>query len=480
MASDDLPFDASWLAEAAGGRLAGDASARAGRCETDSRNAGPGAVFVALKGERVDGHDYIEAALRSGTRVVIAGESEWKERATRLEGALAAAGAAVVLVPDPLAALQKAGAAWRGRFPGLERVGVTGSSGKTTTKECLASIMSRFRRTVWNPGNLNSEIGLPASMFLLRDGHEVGVFEMGINHPGEMDVLADVWAPRVVAVTNIGTAHIGILGSRQRIAEEKKRAFSKFGPDGLALLWEDDDFREFLAKDVAGTVAFFGPRSSRGLESAVDLGLEGWRLSWRGAEAVFPLPGRHNLLDAIAAAEAAERLGASPTDIAGGLSTVKPLFGRTEIIRGESTVLVDCYNANPDSVVKAMELCDGVDWKGRRVYVLGSMLELGEGSAEAHRAVGRAAARSKADAILVFGEEARPAFEAASGAGFPGALEFAESFDELAAAARRLSREGDLVLLKASRGMSLERLVPVIAPGSPTQAGRGQEDRHVP
>jgi len=480
MASDGLPVEAPWLAAAAGGRLSGDASARAGRCETDSRNAGQGAVFVALKGERVDGHDYLEAALRSGTRLVIAGEAEWKAREPRLAPALHAAKAAAVLVPDPLAALQKAGAAWRGRFAGLERIGVTGSSGKTTTKECLASILSRFRRTIWNPGNLNSEIGLPASMFLLRESHEAGVFEMGINHPGEMDVLAGVWAPRVVAVTNIGTAHIGILGSRQRIAEEKKRAFSKFGTDGIALLWEDDDFRDFLSEGVSGTVAFFGPRSSKGLESAVDLGLEGWRLSWRGAEALFPLPGRHNLLDAIAAAEVAERLGASPGDIAGGLSSVKPLFGRTEIVRGSSTVLVDCYNANPDSALKAMELCDGVEWKGRRVYVLGSMLELGEGSAEAHRAVGLAAARSRADVLLVFGEEARPAFEAASGAGFRGALEFAESFDELAAAARRLAREGDLVLLKASRGMSLERLVPVIAPGSPTQAGRGQEDRHVP
>ncbi|MBN1243673.1 MAG: UDP-N-acetylmuramoyl-tripeptide--D-alanyl-D-alanine ligase [Spirochaetales bacterium] len=480
MIDESLPVEASWLAATLGAPLSGDATARAGRCETDSRNAGAGSVFVALRGERVDGHDFIETAIKAGSRIVLAGETSWRERASRLNPALAAVGAAAVLVPDPLAALQKAGAAWRGRFPGLERVGVTGSSGKTTTKECLASIMSRFRRTVWNPGNLNSEIGLPASMFLLRESHEVGVFEMGINHPGEMEALAAVWAPRVVAVTNIGTAHIGILGSRQRIAEEKKRAFSKFGADGLALVWEDDDFRDFLAKDVPGTVAFFGPRSSAGFDGATELGLEGWRISWRGVGFRFPLPGRHNLLDAVAAAEAAERLGAAPADIAEGLASVKPLFGRSEIVRGTSTVLVDCYNSNPDSAVKAMELCDGVEWKGRRVYVLGAMLELGEGSAEAHRAVGFAAARSKADAILVFGEEARPIYDAAREAGFGGALEFAERFDELEAAARRSSREGDLVLLKASRGMALERLVPVIAPGSPSRAGHGQEDRHVP
>ncbi|MCX7025521.1 MAG: UDP-N-acetylmuramoyl-tripeptide--D-alanyl-D-alanine ligase [Spirochaetes bacterium] len=452
-------FDGAWLAESTGGTLAGDGSSRAATCEVDSRKVTPGCMFVALRGERADGHDFIGSAVARGASIVLA---ERKGCAARGKALSVLAGkACFVLVDDSLESLQSAALAWRLLFPKLLRIGVTGSSGKTTTKECIASILSRFMSIIVNPGNLNSEIGLPQSMFLVDGSHEVGVFEMGINRSGEMGVLSRVWSPQRVVVTNIGTAHIGILGDRQGIALEKSKAFSGMGPEGAAYLWEDDDFGDWMACRVPGRVVRFGERSADGLESVRDEGLDGWTIRWRGREARFPLPGRHNLLDALAAIAVAADLGATADHVTEGLSSMKALFGRTEIVRGETTVMRDCYNANPDSVERAIGLCDAAEWRGRRVYVLGGMLELGAESDSAHRAIGTVAGNSKADALFFFGEEAAPAREAALSAGFRGSVRFDTDFDELYSALRDFIRPGDLVLLKGSRGKALERLGPL-------------------
>ncbi|MDP3178739.1 MAG: cyanophycin synthetase, partial [Spirochaetaceae bacterium] len=185
----------------------------------------------------------------------------------------------------------------------------------------------------------------------------------------------------------------------------------------------------------------------------------------------FPLPGRHALLDAIAAMAVAERVGTSPRDVADGLSEAKPLFGRGEIVRGKVTLVRDCYNANPDSVLAAMGFCDGLSWKGRRAYVLGSMLELGNESESAHRAMGEAAGRSRALALFFFGDETRPAFESARSSGFKGMVVHETDFDRLRAILSSWAREGDLVLLKGSRGMELERLSDSLASAAETAIG---------
>ncbi len=456
-------FRADWLSASAGGRLAGNAGAVVSAVEVDSRAVRPGALFAALPGERADGHDFIVPALAAGATLILASDEGWKRRSAVLDPALARSGAAAVLVPDSLAALQEAARAWRLRFPSLTRVGITGSSGKTTTKECLGRILARKYRTAVNPGNLNSEIGLPQAMFLLRPEHEAGVFEMGINHAGEMDALVRVWEPSHALVTNIGTAHIGILGSRRAIAEEKRKIFSRIS--GAAFAWEDDEFLSFLAEGLPVPLRTFGPRTLEGLEGFRDAGLDGWILRYRGTEIAFPLPGTHNLLDALAAVAMAAALGCGPGEIREGLEGVEALFGRSEIFRGKVTVLRDCYNSNPDSAARALEFCDGLSWPGRRVYALGSMLELGTESGAEHRALGRRAGSSRADALLFFGAETVEAARAAREAGFAGPVVQTEDFDELARAAAELAREGDLWLLKASRGMELERLTDILRRG---------------
>jgi UDP-N-acetylmuramoyl-tripeptide--D-alanyl-D-alanine ligase len=351
------------------------------------------------------------------------------------------------------------------------RIGITGSSGKTTTKECMAAILGRSRRVVLNPGNLNSDIGLPLSIFAIGEAHEAGIFEMGMNRAGEMGELASVFEPDIALITNVGTAHIGILGSRDAIAREKKMIFSRFDGSQAGFVWEDDAYNSFLKNGVPGEIADFGTRSTTAMRVARSMGLGGYELEWKGRKFRLSLPGRHNLLDAIGAAAAASRAGAPDGDVAEGLSSVRPLFGRSEILEGEFTIVRDCYNANPDSVEAAIGLCDSVEWRGRRAYILGSMLELGSESESAHRAMGETAGKSAADALFFFGVDARPAFEAARLAGFRGLVVFETDFDRLLAAVRAYLASGDLALVKGSRGMALERLADALLPG----VGPGKE-----
>lgn len=455
-------FKADWFSVSADGKLVGNPGAAVKAVEVDSRAVHPGALFAALPGERADGHDYIVPALAAGATVILAAEEGWKRRSSILDPALARAGAAAVLVPDSLGGLQKAARAWRMRYPSLVRVGITGSSGKTTTKECLGRILARKYRTAVNPGNLNSEIGLPQAMFLLRPEHEAGVFEMGINHEREMDALVRVWEPSHALITNIGTAHIGILGSREAIAREKKKIFSRISETGAAFAWEDDDFLSLLAEELPSGLRTFGPRTLEGLQGFRDAGLDGWVLRYQGVDIAFPLPGMHNLLNALAAAALAAALGCGPDAVREGLEGVKALFGRSEIFRGSVTVFRDCYNSNPDSAARVLDFCDSLTWPGRRVYALGSMLELGTESEAEHRALGRRAGHSRADALLLFGAETAETARAAKEAGFSGPVVQTENFEELARAAAELAREGDLWLLKASRGMGLERLTEIL------------------
>lgn len=456
-------YEAGQAAAVAGALLAGDGRAHIESVVADSRKVRPGSLFVAMPGERVDGHDYIAAALEAGASAILA-QADRRASVEAATGDLVASrGAALLFVPEPLAALQALAREYRGRFPRLLRVGITGSSGKTTTKECAAAALGRSRSVVMNEGNLNSDIGLSLSMFTLRDEHEVGVFEMGMNRRGEMAELAWIYEPDIALITNVGVAHIGILGSRDAIAAEKKQVFSKFDGRQTGFVWEDDDYRAFLQEGVRGEMLEFGPRSTRGFRGARDLGLEGYEVDWEGLRFRFPLAGRHNLLDGIAAMALAGRLGTPAPEVAEGLSAVHPLFGRSEIQKGTITLVKDCYNANPDSVAAAIQLCDDLEWPGRRVYVLGSMLELGPTSDAAHREVGARGGTSKADALFFFGEETRVAFEKARESGFRGLCVFETDFDRLRASVRSFLRPGDLVLLKASRSMALERLADALA-----------------
>lgn len=467
----DLPLmTASELAKAVGGQLLPPRGAAADIGFTsvtiDSRAVAPGALFVAMLGSERDGHDFLPAAFAAGARTALVCES-------RMAMSLAAAekaGAVLVAVPDTLKGLQAAAAAYLDRFPSLIKVGITGSSGKTTTKELAAAMIAKEKSVVMNMGNLNSETGLPLSVFSVRSGHEVGVFELGMNRRGEIAELTAVLRPSIALITNVGTAHIGILGTKDAIAEEKKELFSRFSGTELAFVPEDDTYAGFLSSGVRGTVRAFGLRSLPSFGGARNLGLEGTEVVWEGVPSILPLPGVHNLKNALAAAAVAESVGVSGVHIRAALSEARPLFGRAEIFRGRVTVIRDCYNANPEAMEAAIDFCDSVEWPGRRVYVIGQMLELGELSESEHSRLGERLAVSKADIVYLFGSATEAAAEAV---GKRKKVVRCDDMPALSAALGSDSSSGDLVLLKGSRGTALERLTDLFVPREEADAAKG-------
>jgi UDP-N-acetylmuramoyl-tripeptide--D-alanyl-D-alanine ligase len=430
----------------------------------DSRKVEEGALFVALPGATTDGHRFVEAALKAGAAGIMAARSRVKDPTLRIEETTTATRAVLVVVEDTLRGLQDAARGYLENFPNLCRVGITGSSGKTTTKEIAAAMVGREKRVVVNPGNLNSETGLPLAVFGVRREHEVGIFELGMNRRGEIAELARVLKPHIALITTIGSSHIGNIGSREAILYEKKMIFSGFTGAETALIPDDDEFRDELAAGVRGRICFYGRRSFTELGELRTLGLDGAEITWEGIPARLSLPGKHNVKNALAAAAIAKAISVGDEAIRGGLGSVKPLFGRSEILRGALTVIRDCYNANPESVEAAIEFCDSLDWPGRRVYVIGSMLELGDQSPAAHRELGRMLAASHADKIFFFGKEtaaARNYIEENQAADrIP--FFYTDAMDELSRELADYVLPGDLVLLKGSRGCALERLNDVL------------------
>lgn len=463
---------------------------------TDSRNVVPGSLFVPLMGEFQDGHVYIPDAVRAGASVVFV-DRKHAVADRRLLGEIHGdRGTLFFAVDDTLSALQDAAAYYVSLFPALLKVAVTGSSGKTTVKEMLSAVFSQRFKTVKNEGNLNSETGLPLSVFNIRPEHEAGVFELGMNRKNEIAETARVLRPRFAIITNIGSAHVGILGSRRAIAEEKKNIFSCFDESCAGFVPAADDFASFLADVPAGKVFFYGdvshgdmslcdgecPRGSgdpRLLDSGVteteDLGLRGSRIRYCGLDIFLRIPGAVNLKNAVGAITLARYAGFSAGEIKAGLESVSSLPGRMEILSVSDgarrlTVIKDCYNANPDSMVYAVDFCAHVPRTGRLVLVLGSMLELGAESSAAHICAVRRALASGASAVFLFGGEMVSAWKEMQKDGFGSgrdgtfpAVFIPETIEELSAELSAFLHDEDVVLLKASRGMALERVLPVLA-----------------
>jgi len=280
--------------------------------------------------------------------------------------------------------------------------------------------------------------------------------------PEENIQLANILFPQFALITNIGTAHIGILGSKDAIALEKKQIFSNFTALDHGYVPEAEPYLDFLQENVNGTVRAYGVNSDSGFTGSENLGLDGTRINWEGLEIKLPVPGSFNVSNALGAIAIARDLGISKTAIKSGLESLPGLFGRNEVIRGEYTILKDCYNANPESMRASIESADLFTLQGRKVYVLGSMFELGEDSFLSHREVGDLVSKSKADAIFFFGSEMLAAYERAEELLVLFHVEHALTIDELAKKVSSYIQKGDFILLKASRGMQLERLIPYL------------------
>ncbi len=426
----------------------------------DSREAREDSVFFALAGERTDGHRFINDAFESGALAAVAEVRSLSRDPSWFLQLAPWLKRKIIFVEDSLQSLQETARSWLARFPDITLIGVTGSCGKTTTKELIASVLSQEHETVKSPGNRNSVIGLPLSLFEIRQNHRYGVFEMGVSLPGEMEQLAALVPPEIGIVTNIGTAHIGNFESSEQIAREKGMMFSRGARQ--AYIQEDCPWKEQLVSGRNLDMRLFGPGHAPGIEGYTNRGLLGWEIAYKGKTISYPLIGYHNLVNAFCAVTLAEDLGISEEHIVRGLEQVSSLAGRGRIVHaGAVTVIEDCYNANTDSMKAMLSYIHTLNWKHGRVgLILGAMKELGKRSGELHRELGRQIAGTACDAVFLFGEEMEETKQALEQEYHHIEVCCTADVRELQHRTMKYFRPGDLALIKGSRAMELERVVP--------------------
>jgi UDP-N-acetylmuramoyl-tripeptide--D-alanyl-D-alanine ligase len=417
----------------------------------DSRHIQQGDLFFAVKGEHLDGHDFVEEALAKGA----VGAVVRRDLAARYSAA-----APLLAVSDTLLALQTLATAVR-RLWAKPVVGITGSAGKTTTKEAIAHVLvSRFH-VLKSEGNFNNHFGLPLMLLKLEPDHEIAVIEMGMSHSGEITALANIAQPNIGVVTNVAPVHLEFFKSIAEIARAKYELIASLPAGSTAVLNADDEYVSQFGRDFKGKVVMYGFKptadvraeniETRGQDgSSFDIVIDGCR-----ENATLPLVGTHNIYNGLAAVAVGLQRGLTPSEAVAALATLRPAEKRGEVLHlGNITVVNDCYNSNPkalDAMVDALTTMPG----SRRIVVAGEMLELGPAGDEMHRASGRHMADKKINILLGVRGHALEMVEAATKAGMR--AEFVNTPEEAGEWLTREAQDGDVVLLKASRGVKLEK-----------------------
>ncbi len=426
----------------------------------DSRTVRRGELFIAIKGDRFDGHDFVEEAIKKGAWGAVVERSTLEKKFGILGGIKN-----IFPVEDTLFSLQEIAMAHRKRFS-VPLVGITGSNGKTTTKEMVAGILKEKGPVLKNEGNLNNHIGVPLTLLKMNGSHRSAVIEMGMSAPGEIEALTRIAGPDIGIITNIGPAHLEFLGGMDNVAHAKGELLATMNQQGTAVLNADDRYFEMLKNKFGGAVRSFGTETkadvtARDIRQGKDFTDFTLCTGGRSTGVRLRAVGRHNVSNALAAAAAALAAGVSLDSVKIGLEDFVPIHLRSELklIKGR-TVLADCYNANPGSVRAALDTLVTLRSGRKTVAVLGDMLELGDFSSEAHRDAGAAAARLGVDVLIVVGSFARFTAEGARQAGMPAARVFeAATTAQAAALLREQSKNGDAVLVKGSRGMKMEAIL---------------------
>ncbi|MBS4913748.1 MAG: UDP-N-acetylmuramoyl-tripeptide--D-alanyl-D-alanine ligase [Veillonella sp.] len=417
---------------------------------TDTRTIGADSLFVALTGDTFDGHDFLDQAKAKGAIGAIVKKGKAHE------------GLICIEVDSPLLGYQQLANYHRRRFD-IPVVAVTGSSGKTTTKEMVAAVLSTKFNVLKTEKNFNNEIGLPKTLLQLTDEHEVCVVEMGMRGLGQIDELARIAEPTVGIVTNVGNSHIELLGSRENIGKAKAELIQHIPADGIAILNEDDDLVREMTNRTEGKTIYYGIKE-RATVSGFNLRYkkDGIKFTCRCFDEVFdvflPMIGEHNVYDALAAISAGRALGISSQKIAKGLGQFTGMPMRQEIISfPDIVVLNDAYNANPASMAESIKALGQLDGK-RKIAMLGDMLELGGFSEESHREIGRLLVEEGYSEVYTFGEAAKFIAKEAKSAGLKAAYVCSSHLD-MANQYFDHRKKGDVILVKGSRGLRMERVV---------------------
>ena len=439
------PITLHEVAQACGGKLYGDPDISITSIVTDSRKAGEGSLFAAIPGARVDGHDFIEKTVEQGAACVLC------ERAPAVE-------VPYILVDSTLVALKGIAEYYRSLFT-IPFIGVTGSVGKTSTKELISSVLAQRYNVHKTSGNFNNELGVPLTLFGLEESHEAAVIEMGISGFGEMTRLAKMVRPDISVITNIGCCHLENLGDRDGVLKAKTEMFTYLQPDGTIILCHDDDKLCTVMEHNGIRPIFYGtdPEDEYHADNIEELLLDGVRCTLHhGGSAItvtIPAMGRHNVLNALCAMAVGKQLGLTDEEIRNGIESFTNVGSRNRILKTRGmTVIDDCYNANPTSTKAGLNTLS--NFTGRKVAVLGDMKELGRDELSLHREVGAYAKEKGVDVLIAVG----PLSEATAEGFGEGAIYY-PTVDDCIAAIGELLHEGDAVLVKASHSMHFERIV---------------------
>ncbi|MBC7252475.1 MAG: UDP-N-acetylmuramoyl-tripeptide--D-alanyl-D-alanine ligase [Actinobacteria bacterium] len=464
-----IPMTVEEIAWALGAEVLcpGSGGRRLSRVSTDTRTLRGGELFFALRGERYDAHDFLLQSLEKGAAALVVSRA-----GAEVLRSAEKAGSAVLRVKNTLGALARLAGRQREMLD-CEVVGITGSTGKTITKDFTAAVLSRAGKVVSPPGSYNNEIGVPLTVLEAGRGTRFLVLEMGARGRGHISRLCAFARPVIGVVTNIGYAHLRWFRTRERLAEAKGELLRSLPPEGTAVLNADDDFTPFLSGMAGCPVVRFG--TGRGAEVRAERvtldhrGRARFVLRLRGGdkyEVRLPLPGRHNVENALAAAAVGEILGVKTDGIIAGLQEAKVTGWRMEMITrpDQITIINDAYNANPVSMRSALMALGDLARGKRAIAVLGDMAELGPVSERAHLEVGRMAVEYGADILITVGRKARKIAQAARERGLPrGSVFSVERVDRAAEILRAIIEPGDVVLIKGSRFLGLEKLVDLVA-----------------
>ncbi|MHB0977041.1 MAG: UDP-N-acetylmuramoyl-tripeptide--D-alanyl-D-alanine ligase [Candidatus Aquicultorales bacterium] len=451
---------ASWTK---GKLVGGFLTSKAGGVSIDSRLVAQGDIFVPLKGER-DGHAYILDAVERGAAGFMT------EHMTADAGAALSKGAFALQVEDALIALQRMAAAYVKTLD-CRVIGITGSTGKTTTRALIDAVLRTKLSVVSSVKNFNNEIGVPLTLLSAGLGTEACVVEMAMRGPGQIEELASIASPTVGVVTGIGQTHLELLGSVEAIAQAKAELIQGLPAEGVAVLNADDPWTETLKEMTPARVLSFGLKAGEVRAESVELDENGnASFSIVGEDLVrtpvsLSVPGRHNVYNALAAASVGLTCGLTVEQIAAGLSEVVMPGMRLEVTKtiGGVTVVNDAYNANPDSMKAGLGVLKDMRARARRIAVLGDMLELGKAAEEAHRELGRFVAGGNTDLLVTVGELGALIAEGALTEGFdPGSVRSFASLEDAGEFLRGVTAIDDIVLVKASRGLQLERIIEYI------------------
>ena len=417
----------------------------------DSRQVEEGYLFIAIKGERVDGHNFVDDVLNKGALAVVS------EKELDIEKPY-------ILVDSSTEALKDMAKFYRDNLD-IKLIGITGSVGKTSTKEFIAAVLAEKYSVLKTEGNFNNEIGLPLTILKIRDHHEIAVIEMGISHFGDMKPLGIIANPDICVITNIGYCHLEHLKDRDGVLKEKTSMFD-YAKENAEYILNFDDDKLATIKEVKGKTPIFISYANKNtyayVENTVDTGIEGTRciinVNGDEVEVHVPLPGKHMVLNALTACAIGSICGVSINEMKQGIEKLEPVGGRVNIIKtNKYTLIDDCYNANPVSMKASIDVLTYAT--GRKVAILGDMFELGDEEKALHGSIGSHIANTTIDVLITIGELSTNIDEYARTNGYEGEIVHFDTLEEFMHSYSNILVEGDTVLVKASHGMHLEKII---------------------